>query len=76
MELIHVVACGLVLGAVDRHPVPDLILHDEHTQLLELLAQLLDVVADEAVVDIHIGTVVENIQRTVDIDFKGSGDAL
>ena len=47
-----------------------LILHDEHSELLELLAQLLDVIADEAVVDIHIRSVIEDVQRAVNIDFK------
>ena len=41
------------------------ILHDEHTQLFELLAQLLDVKADDAVIDIHVGVVVKNVQRTM-----------
>ena len=76
MELVHVVSGGLALGAVDGYSVPDLILHDEHSELLELLAQLLDVIADEADVDIHIRSVIEDIQRAVNIDFKGSCDAL
>ena len=76
MELVHVVARCLVLGAVDGNSVPHLILHDQHTELFELLAQLLDVIADEAVVDIHIRSVIEDVQRAVNIDFKGSCDAL
>ena len=65
-----------MLGAVDGNSVPHLILHDEHSELFELLAQLLDVIADEAVVDVHIGSVIEDVQRAVNIDFKGSCDAL
>ena len=76
VELVHVVAGCLVLGAVDGHSVPDLILNDEHSELLELLAQLLDVVAHEAVIDIYIRPVIEDIQRAVNIDFKGSRNAL
>ena len=49
MELVHVVAGRLMLGAVDGHTVPDLILHNEHPKLLELLSELLDVIADEAI---------------------------
>ena len=30
VELVHVIARRLVLGAVDGHAVPDLILHNEH----------------------------------------------
>ena len=65
-----------MLGAVDGHSVPHLILHDEHSELLELLAEFADVIADEAVVDIHIRSVIEDVQRAVNIDFKGSCNAL
>ena len=53
-----------------------LILHDEHTQLLELLAQLLDVVADQPVVHVHVGTMVEHIQGAGHVDFQRSGQRL
>ncbi len=76
VELVHVVARRLVLGTVDGHAVPDLILHNEHPQLLELLSELLDVIADEAVIHIHIRPVIEDIQRAMHIDFKGSGNPL
>ena len=76
MELVHVVARCLVLGAVDGNSVPHLILHDQHTELFELLAEFADVIADEAVVDIHIRSVIEDVQRAVNIDFKGSCNAL
>ena len=65
-----------MLGAVDGNSVPNLILHNQHTELLELLAEFADVIADEAVVDIHIRSVIEDVQRAVNIDFKGSCDAL
>ena len=65
-----------MLGAVDGNSVPHLILHNQHTELLELLAEFADVIADEAVVDIHIRSVIEDVQRAVNIDFKGSCDAL
>ena len=65
-----------MLGAVDGDSVPHLILHDQHTELLELLAEFADVIADEAVVDIHIRSVIEDVQRAVNIDFKGGCDAL
>ena len=76
VELVHVVASCLVLGAVDGNSVPHLILHNQHTELLELLAEFADVIADEAVVDIHIRSVIEDVQRAVNIDFKGGCDAL
>ena len=76
VELIEIVARGFMGGAVDGHAVPDLILYHQHPDFLELLAKLLDVVADDAAVHIHIGVVVEHIQRTGDIDFKGGGNVL
>ena len=35
-----------------------------------LLAQLLDVIADQPVIDIYIGAVVKQVQRTGHIDFQ------
>ena len=67
MELVDVVPGGFLHGAVDGHAVPHLILHDEHAQLLQLLAQLLDVEADEAVVEFHIGAVIEYVEGAGDI---------
>ena len=65
-----------MLGAVDGNSVPHLILHDQHTELFELLAEFADVIADESVVDIHIRSVIEDVQGAVNIDFKGSCNAL
>jgi hypothetical protein len=39
-------------------PVPDLILYDEHTDLFELFAELLDVIGNRSLRNIHIGTVI------------------
>ena len=61
---------------VDGNTVPYLILHHQHPDFFELLAQLLDVIADNAVLDIHIGTVVEHIQRAGHIDFQRRSDVL
>ena len=70
VEFVDVVPGGFLHGTVDGHTVPHLILHDEHAQLLQLLAQLLDVEADKAVVQLHIGAVVEYVQGTGDIEFQ------
>ncbi len=59
VHLVDVVTGGLVGSAVNGHTVPHLILYHQHTDFLELLAQLLDVIADHPVIDIHIGLVVE-----------------
>ena len=70
MELVDVVPGGFLHGAVDGYAVPHLILHDEHPQLFELLAQLLDVKADEAVVQLYVRPVVEYVQGASDIQFQ------
>ena len=38
----------------------------------ELLAQLLDVKADDAVIDIYVGVVIETVQTALDVDFQRS----
>ena len=70
VKLIHIVASGLTCAAVGRHAAPHLVLHDEHADLLQLFAKLLDVIADKAVVDVYVGPVIEQIQRAFDVDFK------
>ena len=44
----------------------------QDTQLFELLAQLLDVKTDDAVIDIHVGVVVKNVQTALNVDFQRS----
>ena len=61
---------------VDGNAVPHLILYDQHTDLFQLFAQLLDVIADNAAVDVHIGPVIEHIQRTGNVNFQSSGNKL
>lgn len=75
-KLVDVVAGGLVGSAVNGNAVPHLILYHQHTDFLELLAQFLDVIADNAVVDVHIALVVEHIEGAGYIDFKGRSDIL
>ena len=72
MELVCIVPGGFSGTAVGGHTPPHGILHDEHTQLFELLAQLLDVKADDAVIDIYVGVVIENVQTALDVDFQRS----
>ena len=76
MELVDVVPGSFAYFPVDSDAVPDLILNNQHTDFLELLAQLLDVVADHPIAHVHIGLMVEHIQRAGDIDFQGSGNKL
>ena len=76
MHLVDVVAGGLVGRPVDSDAVPDLILDNQHPDFLQLLAQLFDVIADDAVMNIDVGPMIEHIQRTRYIDFQRRGDVL
>ena len=76
VHLVNVVAGGLVGFPVDGHSVPHGVLHDEHPDLLELLAQLLDVEGHDAVFNVDVGAVVEHVERAGNVDFKGCGDVL
>ena len=76
MEFVYIVPCVLFSAAVDGDTVPDLILNDKHPKLFQLLAQLFDVETDNAVIQFHIGLVIEHSQRTIDVDFQCRGDTL
>ena len=47
-----------------------------YTQLFHLLAQFFDVIADDSVVDIHIGSVIEQVQTAFDVDFQSRGNMM
>ena len=68
VHLVDVVAGRLVSGTVDGDTVPHLILNYQHTDFFKLLAQFLDVVADNPVINIQIALMIEHIQRTRYID--------
>ena len=76
VELVHEIPGGFTLIPVLGNTVPYLVLDHQHTQAFELLSQLLDIEADNTVVDIHIGTVVKNIQTAMHIQFQCSRDPL
>ena len=59
-----------MLFPIARDAIPDLILYDQHADFFELLAQLLDVIADHAVVNVYVRPMIENVQRAGDVDFK------
>lgn len=70
MEFIDVITGASAFRPVGGHAAPDLVLDDEHAQLLQLLTQFLDVKADQAVLDIYVGPVVEDVERAADIDLQ------
>ena len=76
VEFVHIVSGRFAFGPVSGHAAPDLILHDEHAQLLELFAQLLDVIAHKPVIHIHVGTMIEHVEGAGHIDFQRRGQLL
>lgn len=76
VELVHEIPGGFTLIPVLGNTVPYLVLDHQHTQAFELLSQFLDIEADNAVVDIHVGTVVKNIQTAMHIQFQRRRDPL
>ena len=73
VELVHEIPGGPPNGPVDGDGVPHRVLDNEHPRLFQVLAQALDVKADKAVGDVHGGTVVEEVQRTVHIEVQRLG---
>ena len=63
MKLVHEVPGGAANSPVDGDRVPHRILNNEHPRLFQVLAQALDVKADQAVGDVHSGTVVEEVSE-------------
>ena len=76
VHLVDVETGGLASGAVFGDSVPYRVLHNQHPDFFELFAQLADVKADHAGVNVDVGAVIEHIERTGDIDFKRGGDVL
>ena len=72
MELIHIVASGFTLSTVLCHPSPNLILDNQHPDFFQLLSKLFDVIADEPVFNIYVRPVIEQVQRTFDVNFQCS----
>ena len=70
MALVYVVPCGFVLVSVYGDTVPNCVLHDEHTYLFQLFAELLDIKGNNAILDIDVCSVIEHIQRACNIDFQ------
>ena len=64
------------LCAVLRDTVEDAVKYNEHTDQLELLAEVENVIADQAVLCIHIRRLRKGIQRTVGEQLKRESDFL
>ena len=71
MELVNIISGRFTGRTVGSYTPPDLILNDQHTDFFQLIAQLLNVEAHQTILNIHIGSVVKQFQRTLNIDFQG-----
>ncbi len=76
MELVHEIPGGAPDSSVDSDGVPHRVLNNEHPRLFQVLAQALDVKADQAVGDVHGGAVVEEVQGTVHIQVQCLGHSV
>ena len=71
MELVNIISGRFTGRTVGSYTPPDLILNDQHTDFLQLIAKLLNVEAHQPILNVHIGSVVKQFQRTLNIDFQG-----
>ena len=61
VELIYIEPSRPPAGAIRGHPVPDRVLQNEHSQLLELLSEFLYIEADQAVSDIDVCVLLSRV---------------
>ena len=73
VELIHEIPGGAADGPVDGDRIPHRVLDNEHPRLFQVLAQTLDVKADQPVADVHGSAVIKEVQRTVHIQIQRLG---
>ena len=76
MKLINIISGTLTCRAVDCYSIPDLILHNKHPQFFQLFSKVFNVKADHTVIQFHVCSVIKYFQRTININFKGSGKPL
>ena len=74
MKFVDVVAGALALSPISGDTSPDLVLDNEHTKFLQLFAQFLDIKADQTILDIHVSSVVKDIEGAGDINLQSGGD--
>ena len=76
MHLINIEPGGFAGLPVFADAPPHLILHHLHPELFQLLTQLLNGIADDPALDLYIGTVVEHIEGTTDVDLQRRSQTL
>ena len=65
MELVDIVASDLLFLTVCGNPVPHGILHDQHSDLFELIAKLLNIKADDTIAHINVGAMIKEVLADV-----------
>ena len=66
----------LAFGSVLRNTVENGVENDQHTDGHKLFAEIKDVVANQAIVRVHIGFLGEGVQRTIGKQFDGKSNLL
>ena len=66
----------LTLCSVLRNTVQDRVEDDQHTDGHKLFAEIKDVVANQAIVRVHIGFLGEGVQRTIGKQLDGKSNLL
>ena len=66
----------LALSSVLRNTVQNRVEDDQHTDGHKLLAEVKDVIADQAVIRVHIGFLCKGVQRAVCKQLNGKSDFL
>ena len=73
VELVHEIPGRSANDTVDSDGIPHCVLDNKHPRLFQVLAQALDVKADQAIRDVHGGAVVEEVEGAVHIEFQRLG---
>ena len=76
VHFVNVEAGGLVGLPVFADPAPHLILDHLHPEFFELFPQLLNHIAHNPAVDLHVGAVVEYVEGTGHVNFQRRGKPL
>ena len=71
MKLVDIITGCLFTLTVCEHSVPDSILNDEHTNLFELIAKLLNIETYDTIAHINIGAMIKEVLAAVYEHFKG-----
>lgn len=66
----------LALGSVLRNTVQDRVEDDQHTDGHKLFAKIKNVIADQAIVRVHIGFLGEGVQRAIGKQLNSKSDFL